>query len=72
MWDDDEVGRFFIKVLAWAHANNDFVNHLYCFDPRQITEKTYKCDLVKCDKYRLKFLIETIENLNASLASKGR
>jgi deoxyribodipyrimidine photo-lyase len=45
---------------------------MYCFDPRQITDKTYKCDFVKCDKYRLKFLIETIENLNVSLINKGR
>jgi hypothetical protein len=45
---------------------------MYCFDPRQITDKTYKCDFVKCDKHRLKFLIETIEDLNTSLINKGR
>ena len=60
------------KVLVWAHANNDFVNHLYCFDPRQITEKTYKCDFVKCDKHRLKFLIETVGDLRTSLVNKSR
>lgn len=59
------------EVLVWAHANNDFVNHLYCFDPRQITEKTYKCDFVKCDKHRLKFLIETVDNLRSSLVNKS-
>ncbi|CAM4784737.1 unnamed protein product [Rotaria magnacalcarata] len=59
------------ELLAWAHTNNDYVNHVYCFDPRQITDKTYKCNFVKCDKYRLKFLIETIENLNISLVSHG-
>ncbi|CAF3299971.1 unnamed protein product [Rotaria sp. Silwood2] len=44
---------------------------MYCFDSRQVIEKTYRCDFVKCDKYRLKFLIETVENLNASLVNKG-
>ncbi len=62
----------YIQLLVWAHANNDYVIHMYCFDPRQITDKTYKCGFVKCDKYRLKFLIETIENLNGSLINKGR
>jgi hypothetical protein len=62
----------FEQILAWAHTNNDYNIHMYCFDPRQITEKTYKCDLIKCDKYRLKFLIETIDNLNQSLINKGR
>ncbi|CAF0888048.1 unnamed protein product [Adineta ricciae] len=59
------------ELLVWAHANHDYVIHTYCFDPRQITDKTYKCDLVKCDKYRLKFLIETIEDLNISLVNRG-
>ncbi|UJR31796.1 hypothetical protein I4U23_019273 [Adineta vaga] len=59
------------ELLVWAHTNNDYVIHMYCFDPRQITAKTYKCDLVKCDKYRLKFLLETIEDLNTSLNNKG-
>ena len=62
----------FVQILVWAHTNNDYVLHLYCFDPRQITDKTYQCDFVKCDKHRLKFLIETIENLNTSLVNKER
>ena len=59
-------------MLVWAHMNNDYVIHMYCFDQRQITDKTYKCDFVKCDRYRLKFLIETIENLNMLLMEKNR
>ncbi len=63
---------FISQILVWAHTNNDYVIHMYCFDPRQITNKTYKCDFVKCEKYRLKFLIETVENLSISLINKGR
>lgn len=61
-----------LQILAWAHLNNDYVTHLFCFDPRQITDKTYLCDLVKCDKYRLKFLLESVNNLHGSLVNKGR
>lgn len=52
--------------------NNDYVIHMFCFDPRQITDKTYQGDFIKCEKYRLKFLLETIENLHLSLSKKNR
>ncbi|CAF1317016.1 unnamed protein product [Rotaria sordida] len=35
-------------MLVWiSHMNNDYVIHMYCCDPRQITDKTCKCDFVK-------------------------
>ena len=46
-------------MVIWTHRNNDYVVHIYCFDPCRITDKIYKCD-----KYRLKFRIESIDNLN--------
>ncbi|CAF3627481.1 unnamed protein product [Adineta steineri] len=71
VWFRDDLRLHDNETLAWAHMNNDYVIHIYCFDPRQITAKTYKCDFVKTDKYRLKFLMETIENLNTSLMNNG-
>lgn len=70
VWFRNDLRLHDNEVLAWAHTNNDYVLHVYCFDPRQITDKTYQCGFIKCDKHRLKFLIETITNLKQLLNEK--
>ncbi|MCA0131877.1 DASH family cryptochrome [Winogradskyella alexanderae] len=52
-------------VLAEACKNGDSVIGLYCFDPRQFEVNTY--GFKKTEKFRAKFLIETIQNLKAQL-----
>ena len=53
--------------LKEATKNHTSVIAVYCFDPRhfEITKYGFK----KIEKYRAKFLIETIENLKSNLAA---
>ncbi|RED48240.1 DASH family cryptochrome [Seonamhaeicola aphaedonensis] len=53
------------EVLNKALENHKHVIGLYCFDPRQF--KTELFGFKKTEKYRAKFLIETVENLKQSL-----
>lgn len=52
-------------VLQTALKNNDSVIALYCFDPRQF--ETIQFGFKKIEKYRAKFLIETITDLKKQL-----
>ncbi|MFD1064359.1 DASH family cryptochrome [Winogradskyella litorisediminis] len=52
-------------VLQKAVQNSEKVIGLYCFDPRQFTQSEF--GFIKTEKYRAKFLIETIENLKNNL-----
>ncbi|TYA78409.1 DASH family cryptochrome [Seonamhaeicola marinus] len=52
-------------VLAEAIQNNEQVLALYCFDPRQFELDAF--GFKKTEKFRAKFLIETITNLRANL-----
>lgn len=53
------------EVLNKALENHKHVIGLYCFDPRQF--KTELFGFKKTERYRAKFLIETVENLKQSL-----
>nr|XP_034958889.1 cryptochrome DASH-like [Zootoca vivipara] len=59
------------EVLHWAHSNADFVIPLYCFDARHYAE-THCYQFPKTGPYRLKFLLESVEDLRETLKKKGR
>ncbi|CAI5789150.1 cryptochrome DASH-like isoform X1 [Podarcis lilfordi] len=58
------------EVLHWAHSNADFVIPLYCFDARHYAE-THYYQFPKTGPYRLKFLLESVEDLRETLKKKG-
>ena len=53
--------------LVEAQARNEKVIALYCFDPRHFDQTQF--GFKKTEKYRAKFLIESVCNLQKSLAS---
>ena len=53
-------------VLFHARKNHDCVIGVYCFDPRHFEETPH--GFKKTEKYRAKFLIETIRDLRKNLA----
>ncbi len=55
--------------LMKASEENEMVIAAYCFDPRQFA--TTKYGFKKTEKYRAKFLIETIENLRQNLEKRN-
>lgn len=57
------------SILANAIQQSDTVIAVYCFDPRQYKNDTF--GFKKTEKYRAKFLIETITNLKTQLANIG-
>ena len=54
-------------VLAEAPKNADRVIAVYCFDPKQFQLNQF--GFRKTEKYRAKFLIETVQNLKENLAN---
>ncbi len=55
------------EALAAACANHDKVIAIYCFDPRHYSKSEF--GFIKTGKFRAKFLIETIEELQKNLDS---
>lgn len=58
------------EMLCKAQERGIEVFPVFVFDPRQITETT-NYGFKKSDKFRLQFLIESVENLRANLKEKG-
>ncbi|XP_063958093.1 cryptochrome DASH-like [Lytechinus pictus] len=58
------------EVLFWAHKNATNVIPLYCFDPRHY-KSTYNFGFPKTGPHRLKFLLESVEDLRKTLQSVG-
>ncbi|KAK7504845.1 hypothetical protein BaRGS_00003873 [Batillaria attramentaria] len=58
------------EALQWAHRNSDHILPLYCFDPRHF-KGTYHFGFPKTGPHRLKFLLESIEDLRQNLQKHG-
>ncbi|XP_053121667.1 cryptochrome DASH-like [Hemicordylus capensis] len=58
------------QVLQWAHNHADHVIPLYCFDPRHY-RGTHCYNFPKTGPHRLKFLLESVEDLRETLKNKG-
>ncbi|WP_111684063.1 DASH family cryptochrome [Winogradskyella tangerina] len=65
VWFRNDLRTVDNAVLAAAVNNSDKVIAAYCFDPRQF--ETNKYGFKKTEKYRAKFLIETIHDLKDQL-----
>ncbi|WP_047545598.1 DASH family cryptochrome [Psychroserpens sp. Hel_I_66] len=57
------------RILNAAISNHKFVIALYCFDPRHF--EMSKFGFKKTEKYRAKFLIETVEDLKSNLKKRN-
>ncbi|KAM9307579.1 cryptochrome DASH [Gastrophryne carolinensis] len=58
------------EVLLWAHRNADHIVPLYCFDPRHYLG-THNYNFPKTGPHRLKFLLESVQDLRTTLKQKG-
>lgn len=58
------------EVLLWAHRNADHIVPLYCFDPRHYMG-THYYNFPKTGPHRLKFLLESVQDLRNTLKKKG-
>lgn len=58
------------ECLKWANANADFVIPLYCFDPDHY-RGTYHHGFPKTGHHRAKFIIQSVQDLRASLLKRG-
>ncbi|MFT7800082.1 cryptochrome DASH-like [Arapaima gigas] len=58
------------ELLHWAQANAEYIIPLYCFDPRHQLH-TYWFNLPKSGPFRLRFLLDSLEDLRAALKKKG-
>ncbi|XP_063777881.1 cryptochrome DASH [Pseudophryne corroboree] len=58
------------EVLLWAHRNADHIIPLYCFDPRHYLG-THNYNFPKTGPHRLKFLLESVQDLRDTLKKKG-
>lgn len=65
VWFRNDLRTIDNKVLVEAHKNSDNIIGIYCFDPRHYG--TNKFGFKKTEKYRTKFLIETVEDLKKQL-----
>lgn len=66
IWFRNDLRTIDNSVLSEAIKNGGSVIGLYCFDPRQFT--TDKFGFKKTEKFRTKFLIETIQDLKIQLS----
>ncbi len=67
VWFRNDLRTVDNNVLSEACKNSDKVIGIYCFDTRQFEADTY--GFKKTEKFRAKFLIETIENLKSQLVA---
>ncbi|XP_040208720.1 cryptochrome DASH [Rana temporaria] len=58
------------EVLLWAHRNADHIVPLYCFDPRHYLG-THHYNFPKTGSLRLKFLLESVKDLQNTLKKRG-
>ncbi|KAM5157863.1 cryptochrome DASH [Mantella aurantiaca] len=58
------------EVLLWAHRNADHIVPLYCFDPRHYLG-THHYNFPKTGPHRLKFLLESVQDLRNTLKKRG-
>ncbi|ESP04181.1 hypothetical protein LOTGIDRAFT_224047 [Lottia gigantea] len=58
------------EALLWAFKHGSQVLPIYCFDPRHF-KGTYHFGFAKTGPHRLKFLIESVQDLRCRLKSKG-
>ncbi|XP_072269489.1 cryptochrome DASH-like [Pyxicephalus adspersus] len=58
------------EVLLWAHRNADHIIPLYCFDPRHYLG-THYYNFPKTGPHRLKFLLESVQDLRNTLKKRG-
>ncbi|XP_053569753.1 cryptochrome DASH [Bombina bombina] len=58
------------EVLHWAQRNADYIVPLYCFDPRHYVQ-TYYYNFPKTGPHRLKFLLESVQDLRSTLKKRG-
>ncbi|WP_299523928.1 DASH family cryptochrome [Winogradskyella sp.] len=65
VWFRNDLRTVDNAVLAEACQNSDYVVGIYCFDLRLFQVNTF--GFKKTEKFRAKFLIETIQNLKSQL-----
>ncbi|XP_062335023.1 cryptochrome DASH isoform X1 [Osmerus eperlanus] len=58
------------EVFHWAQKNAEYIVPLYCFDPRHYGE-TVHYNLPKTGPFRLRFILDSVKDLRASLIKKG-
>lgn len=56
--------------MAQAHQNADYILPLYCFDPRHY-KGTHHYNFPKTGNFRVKFLLESVQNLKQTLIKHG-
>ena len=69
LWFRNDLRVHDNTVLAEASKNTDSLLAIYCLDPRHFA--TDRFGFKKTEKYRAKFLLETLSDLQESLKSKG-
>lgn len=62
---------FVLQVFHWAQKNAEHIVPLYCFDPRHYLG-THCFNFPKTGPFRLRFLLDSVNDLRASLKKKGR
>uniref|UniRef100_A0A8C1U787 Cryptochrome DASH n=1 Tax=Cyprinus carpio TaxID=7962 RepID=A0A8C1U787_CYPCA len=58
------------EVFHWAQRNADHIIPLYCFDPRHY-QGTYHFNFPKTGPFRLRFLLDSVKDLRATLRKQG-
>uniref|UniRef100_A0A8C9RML5 Cryptochrome DASH n=1 Tax=Scleropages formosus TaxID=113540 RepID=A0A8C9RML5_SCLFO len=58
------------EVFHWAQKNARYIVPLYCFDPRNYLV-TFCYNLPKTGPFRLRFLLDSLKDLRATLQKKG-
>ncbi|KAI2649019.1 Cryptochrome DASH [Labeo rohita] len=58
------------EVFHWAQRNADHIIPLYCFDPRHY-QGTYHFNFPKTGPFRLRFLLDSVKDLRATLKKRG-
>ncbi|XP_065114187.1 cryptochrome DASH isoform X1 [Paramisgurnus dabryanus] len=58
------------EVFCWAQRNAEHIVALYCFDPRHY-QGTYHFNFPKTGPFRLRFLLDSVIDLRATLKKQG-
>ncbi len=58
-------------MFHWAQRNADHIIPLYCFDPHHY-QGTYHFNFPKTGPFRLRFLLDSVKDLRATLKKRGR
>ncbi|XP_038828960.1 cryptochrome DASH-like [Salvelinus namaycush] len=59
------------EVFHWAQRNAEHIVPLYCFDPGHYLG-TANYNLPRTGPFRLRFLLDSIQDLRTSLIQRGR